>query len=196
MAPMALLVGDGSSCKLFTFRCQTYKYSIEGAATIGIAILGYFFVLGFPDQLLASTRRQGFTTEELNVVLDRIDRDRGDAEPDPLTFKKVLKHMSQWPFYVYGFMFWTSSVPIYAFAYFIQTILGTMGYTTAQVFLLCAPPYLLSMFWTLAIAYLADRSKIRMPWMVLNAAITLTGLLLTAYCNVSLLPFRTQTNVK
>jgi hypothetical protein len=72
-------------------------------------------------------------------------------------------------------------IPIYAFAYFIQIILTTLGYSTAVVFLLCAPPYLFSMIWTAVVAYLADKTHLRMPYMVLNAAITLTGLLLTAY---------------
>jgi hypothetical protein len=82
-------------------------------------------------------------------------------------------------------MFLTCSAPIYAFAYFIQTILGTMGYTTSTVFLLCAPPYLFSILWTVFIAWGADRTRLRMPWMALNAAITLTGLLITAYHSVS-----------
>jgi hypothetical protein len=37
------------------------------------------------------------------------------------------------------------------------------------------------MIWTALVAYLADKTRYRMPFMVLNAAITLTGLLLTAY---------------
>jgi Na+-translocating ferredoxin:NAD+ oxidoreductase RnfE subunit len=72
-------------------------------------------------------------------------------------------------------------VPIHAFAYFIQIILTTLGFSTAVMFLLCAPPYLCSMIWTAIVAYIADKTRIRMPWMVLNAVITLTGLLLTAY---------------
>jgi hypothetical protein len=34
------------------------------------------------------------------------------------------------------------------------------------------------------IAWIADRTKVRMPYMVLNAVITLVGLLLTAYDKV------------
>ena len=82
-------------------------------------------------------------------------------------------------------MFLCCSAPIYAFAYFIQTILKTMGYSTAIVFLLCAPPYLFSAFWTVGIAWAADKTKIRMPYMVGNAIITLVGLLLTAYVKVN-----------
>jgi|TARA_R110002003_G_scaffold1110_5_gene22389 cbb3-type cytochrome oxidase subunit 3 len=53
--------------------------------------------------------------------------------------------------------------------------------STALVFLLCAPPYLVSIFWTVGCAWLADRTHLRMPWMLMNAAITFAGLLITAY---------------
>ncbi|TPX14532.1 uncharacterized protein E0L32_005224 [Thyridium curvatum] len=155
--------------------------SVEGAFTIGFAFIGYLFVLPFPDQMLATGHKANFTQEELEVVLDRVERDRGDADPDKLTWCKVLRLCASWELWVYGFMFITCSAPIYAFAYFIQIILKTLGYSTAVVFLLCAPPYLLSMLTTYGVAWLADRTRLRMPWMVLGAAMTLTGLLLTAY---------------
>ncbi|OAL43136.1 MFS general substrate transporter [Pyrenochaeta sp. DS3sAY3a] len=156
-------------------------FIVEGAATIGIAIIGYFLVIGFPDTMLASNKLQGFTQQELEVVLDRIDRDRQDSKPDKLTWPKFRQHVSNWELWVYGFMFLTCSAPIYAFAYFIQIILGTIVDSTALVFLLCAPPYLVSIFWTVLCAYLADRTRLRMPWMLMNAAVTFVGLLIVAY---------------
>ncbi|KAF2488346.1 MFS general substrate transporter [Lophium mytilinum] len=138
-------------------------FIIEGAATIGFSLLGYFRVIGFPNILLASSDRRSFTTSELLTVLNRVDRDRGDSAPDALTWPKFWYHLCVWQLWVYGLMFMTSSAPIYAFAYFIQTILKTMGYPTAIIFLLCAPPYLFSILWTLANAWLADRTRLRMP---------------------------------
>ncbi|KAF2179767.1 hypothetical protein K469DRAFT_730412 [Zopfia rhizophila CBS 207.26] len=78
-------------------------------------------------------------------------------------------------------MFLTCSVPIYTFAYFIQIILGTIVDSTATVFMLCAPPYLFSILWTVRCAWLGDQPRICMPWIALNAAITLTGLLIPVY---------------
>ncbi|KAI8186690.1 High-affinity nicotinic acid transporter [Colletotrichum sp. SAR 10_86] len=153
----------------------------HGALTVGFSFIGYIFTLPFPDQLLASGKRTTFTQQEIETILDRVERDRGDAEPDPLTWQKFTKLVVRWELWVYGFMFLCCSAPIYAFAYFIQIILTTLGYSTAVVFLLCAPPYLFSIIWTLLVAYIADKTRLRMPWMILNAAITLTGLLLTAY---------------
>jgi hypothetical protein len=92
--------------------------------------------LNFPDSILASGKKGYFTQAELEVVLDRVERDRGDSLPDKLTWQKFWRHVLSWQLWVYGFMFLCCSAPIYAFAYFIQTILKTMGYSTAVVFLL------------------------------------------------------------
>jgi hypothetical protein len=51
----------------------------------------------------------------------------------------------------------------------------------------CAPPYLFSAIWTVVVAWMADSTKLRMPYMVLNAVITLVGLMLTAYDKVCLI---------
>lgn len=67
-------------------RNQLSGPSIEGALTIGIAILGYWIVLPFPDALLASSKKGYFTHNELEIVLDRVERDRGDS-------RKLLKYL-------------------------------------------------------------------------------------------------------
>jgi hypothetical protein len=76
--------------------------SIEGAITIGFAFVGFMFTLPFPDQLLSSGNLAGFTRQELEMVLDRVERDRGDAEPDKLTKEKVFKLALTWELWVYG----------------------------------------------------------------------------------------------
>ena len=59
---------------------------------------------------------------------------------------------------------------------------GEFGYALMRE--KCAPLYLFSAILTVAVAWIADRTKLRMPYMVLNAVITLVGLLLTAYDRV------------
>lgn len=154
------------------------RNSVEGALTIGVTLIGLFLILLFPDQMLASGKRHGFTQQELQVVLDRVERDRGDTLPEKLTAAKIRTCCLNWELWVYGLMFMCCAAPVYAFAYFIQIILETMGFKTAVVLLLCARPYLLSMIWVYVVACSADRSHMRMPCIAVNAAITVTGLLL------------------
>lgn len=54
--------------------------------------------------MLASNKLQGFTQHELQIVLDRIDRDRRDSKPDKLTWAKFCTHVANWELWVYGFM--------------------------------------------------------------------------------------------
>lgn len=55
--------------------------------------------------MLASNKLQGFTQRELEIVLDRIDRDRRDSKPDKLTWQKFRRHVTNWELWVYGFMY-------------------------------------------------------------------------------------------
>jgi hypothetical protein len=54
--------------------------------------------------MLASNKLQGFTQEELELVLDRIDRDRGDSKADNLTWVNFRTHIANWELWVYGLM--------------------------------------------------------------------------------------------
>jgi hypothetical protein len=54
--------------------------------------------------MLASNKLYGFTQRELEIVLDRIDRDRRDSKPDKLTWIKFRAHVANWELWAYGFM--------------------------------------------------------------------------------------------
>lgn len=116
MAHTGLQAGGGYSCasdKVPLKLAVLTSHRVEGAATVGIALIGYFLVIGFPDTMLAGNRMQGFTQEELETVLNRIDRDRRDSKPDKLDWAKFRHHVANWELWVYGFMFLTCSAPIY-----------------------------------------------------------------------------------
>lgn len=91
--------------------------------------------IGYTFTSRSRTSRPGskstFTQAELKTIFNRVERDRGDAEPDKLTPRKVVAIGLRWEFWAYGLMLLCCSAPIYAFAYFIQTILTTLGYTAA-----------------------------------------------------------------
>jgi hypothetical protein len=108
---------------------------------------GYWVVLPFPDVLLASEKKGYFTHDDLEVVLDRVERDGGDSLPDKLTREKFCKYIIDWELWVYGFTFLCCLASIYALTYFIQTILKTMGFTTAVVFFLVSQNVERSLIW-------------------------------------------------
>ncbi|KAI8628387.1 major facilitator superfamily domain-containing protein [Xylariaceae sp. FL1651] len=149
-----------------------WTFHIEDTATIGFAFIGWIFTLPFPDQVLEKAGKMAsFTEQKLRTVLHKSregsrrcrlrQADRGETSQD--------------------------GVKVGA----LGIILKTLGYSTAVVFFLCVRPYLFSMVWTAVVAYFADKTYYRMPWVVLNAAITLARLLLTAYHHSNTRPNRT-----
>ncbi|KAI2163182.1 hypothetical protein LOY92_000971 [Ophidiomyces ophidiicola] len=73
------------------------------------------------------------------------------------------------------------AVGIYGYAYFMIIILQGMGYSIGRVFLLSAPPAVVSVPFTLIISYLADRTKMRAPYVIFNAVTCTIGYVLVAY---------------
>jgi hypothetical protein len=71
---------------------------IEGAITVLLGILVYFFVSDFPD------KNTFLTPKQTELVLKRVEDDRGDSIPDEVTFKKILLHLTDWKLWVYGML--------------------------------------------------------------------------------------------
>lgn len=72
---------------------------IEGAITLFLGVLTWFFVPDFPD------RNKFLTPEQTALVLKRVEDDRGDSIPDTLTFRKVVTHLGDWTLWCYGQLF-------------------------------------------------------------------------------------------
>jgi len=56
-----------------------------------------------------------------------------------------------------------------------------MGYSVGVVFLLCAPPYVASIPYSLAIAWFADKTHLRAPWIAFQAITCIIGLMIVEY---------------
>lgn len=76
----------------------------------------------------------------------------------------------------------SSTTPSYAFAYFLPVILKDgMGYSTLMSQCLSAPPYVFAVIVAFAIAWWADKTRMRGPFIAIQAVVTLVGLVLTGY---------------
>lgn len=56
-----------------------------------------------------------------------------------------------------------------------------MGYSAGMSLLLFAPPALAAVPWVLLVSYLADKTRMRAPWIVMQAVLGLVGLMIIAY---------------
>lgn len=111
----------------------------------------------------------------------RVEADRGDSEHDPLTWAKAGKYALDLKLWAFALLFMCSTMPAYAFSYFLPVILRGMGYSVRDSQLLSAPPYVAAVIVAFSLAALADRLRLRAPFIAVQAIITIVGLAMTAF---------------
>jgi MFS family permease len=75
-------------------------FVIEGLITCTLAVLGYIFIIDFPDKLLKPGKKAFLNEEEVRLLRAKLQSDRGDAEFDPITWQKFLKTIVRWQLWV------------------------------------------------------------------------------------------------
>ncbi|PNH51357.1 hypothetical protein VD0002_g4458 [Verticillium dahliae] len=168
---LALLDGKGGLAG------WSWIFIIEGAITIVVCGLGWFIIIDFPTKA-----GKFLKPAEQAFVIERINNDRGDAEEDGVNARKILKHLKDWKLYFWAFNLMSSTLPGYAYSYFLPIILRNgMGFSRTNSMLLSAPPYLLAAIMAFVSGWLGDKYKIRGPIIAVHQAITAVGMLITVY---------------
>lgn len=76
----------------------------------------------------------------------------------------------------------TGAIGVYAFLFFLPLILRNgLGYTQQMSFILSAPPALFSVFVAFGISWLADKTRLRGPYVVAQGIISIIGLCMTGF---------------
>jgi hypothetical protein len=145
--------------------------------TCVVCIIGRFIIIDFP------TQARGFlSSEEQEFIIQRLNDDRGDADEDQVTMGKILCHLKDWRLYFWAFNLLASTLPGYAYSYFLPIILKSgMGFSSTQSQLLSAPPYILAAIMACISGWLGDKYKIRGPIIAVHQLLTAIGMLLTAF---------------
>ncbi|KAH0536650.1 hypothetical protein FGG08_006495 [Glutinoglossum americanum] len=163
-------------------------FIVEGLITQVIAMLAWFAIIDFPDK--AHKKNNFISAEDAEFIKRRINDDRGDAVPDMLTLKKLGIHLLDWKLWSFAFMFMSTTMPAYAFAYFVPVIikdgadmriLQGMGYSAGKANILSAPPVISAVASAFTFAWIGDKYRMRGPIIAIQALIVITGLMITAY---------------
>lgn len=88
-----------------------WMFILYGIMTIGIGILSLIFLVDVPNKGTFLTER------ERDIVLTRIERDRADSVPDPLTMAKILKYSLEPKSWFFAIAFMGTTMSSYALAY-------------------------------------------------------------------------------
>ncbi|KAI0014723.1 putative allantoate permease [Xylariomycetidae sp. FL0641] len=145
-------------------------FILEGILTVVVAAVAFFLISDFPSQAKWLTE-----TEKEFVLKKTGEQDEATHEtkitgPDLVEFFKDPKN------YLGAVMYFSVVVPVYSFAYFTPTIIKTLGYGTVQTQLHSVPPFAAALGLCLILAYLSDRTDMRLPFVLFPAALLIAGL--------------------
>ncbi|KIY63981.1 MFS general substrate transporter [Cylindrobasidium torrendii FP15055 ss-10] len=156
----------------------SWIFIVEGLITVGCGILGYAFIPDFPD------KNTFLSKKETEIILRRVEDDRGDSVPDAITLKSSLHHLKDWVVWAHAIMYMAATMPSYAGSFFTPVILYGMGeWTQSEAILLSAPPLVACAISAFAIAWISDKTGHRAGFIVLQAVMTIIGVLITCYAS-------------
>lgn len=151
-------------------------------------MLGYIAIIDFPDKAARPgllIKKPFLTQRESNLILARIDRDRGDASTERLTVASILAHLRDWKIWEFAWLYLLNNIVAYSFSYFLPIILKSgMGYSTTMSQVLSFPPYAVATLWMFTTAYIADKYRKRGLIIAFNAAMTVMGVSMMAFLTV------------
>ncbi|KAL0961270.1 hypothetical protein HGRIS_006233 [Hohenbuehelia grisea] len=150
-------------------------FLIYGLITIALGFLNWVVVPDFP------TANRFLTEKETNIILARVEDDRGDAIPDEITLRKVLNHATDWTIWAYGLMFLAASMLTNFVAYFGPMIIRDMGWSSATAILLTTPPNFFAAAVCALSGYFSDRTGHRAGFIVIQALVMILGMCLTGF---------------
>ncbi|KAF2853492.1 phthalate transporter-like protein [Plenodomus tracheiphilus IPT5] len=150
-------------------------FIIEGALTCFLGIIGYWALVDFPDKAHKSWK---FLNErEARYIIDRVDRDRGDAKPEPWSVAKFFKGGADLKVWGFAMIFFNTTTVTYALAYFLPIILTeNMGFDVGAAQCLVAPPYAFAAIVMFATGWAGDKYHLRGPIIIFNMILCLIGL--------------------
>jgi len=132
-----------------------WLFYIEGALTVGIAILAIFILPDFP-----STTRW-LSPQERALAIKRMTEDEGVGDQDETEtgghaagLKMALLDPKTW----WLALALTSEVIALSFNAYFPTLTATLGYGTTETLLLCAPPFVFAAIVVFAVSRHSDKT--------------------------------------
>lgn len=161
---------DGSS----NLKGWQWMFVVQGAITAFFGLLTYFWMVDFPEN--ADKSFMFLSPEEAEIAAKRIEKDRGDVEPDPFSWSKVLVHAKDPKIYGFCVLYFLQNLVSTSLSYFLPIILqGGMGFSSDKAILLSAPPYYYSVIPAILSSLIGDKYQLRGPIITFNSICLIVG---------------------
>lgn len=73
--------------------------------TVAAAVLGWIYLVDFPDVAVDKNHWRFLSREEIEFVLRRINKDRDDARKEKFNFRRWLAAGSDWKIWMFALQF-------------------------------------------------------------------------------------------
>lgn len=146
-------------------------FIIEGLITIVVAVGAYFFIYNYP------ATAEFLSDGERKFIVNRLKGTDANNE-EVFTWANVNAALKDYKCWFYGFGFHTMSLPLYTLSLFLPSIIKELGYTAAQAQLLTVPPYAIATILTVVVAYFAEKTHKRGPFILGSSSIAIIGYLI------------------
>ncbi|PVH72080.1 phthalate transporter [Cadophora sp. DSE1049] len=157
-----------------------YIFIWEGVLTCLIAIIGAVLIVDFPQK--AQNSWKFLKPHELEYVIRLLERDRNDAYEEPFSLSAFFKAGLDLKIWLFGLIFFASTVMAYAISFFLPIILHQkMGFSVGISQLMTTPPYFFAAIFMYTEGWVGDKYHIRGPIIVLNALLGICGLCLLSW---------------
>ncbi|KAJ5227598.1 uncharacterized protein N7469_007604 [Penicillium citrinum] len=144
-------------------------FILEGLLTVVVSVICYFWVYNYPSTA------EFLTNEEREFIQFRLKNDSDATRDEEFTWQAVLDAFKDPKVWLYGLGFHTMSLPLYTLSLFLPTIIKELGYSAAQAQLLSVPPYAVAFCFTIGVAVLSERTRIRAPFIMGSSALACIG---------------------
>ncbi|KAL2842113.1 major facilitator superfamily domain-containing protein [Aspergillus pseudodeflectus] len=155
-------------------------FIIEGVLTVAVGLVGFILIVDFPED---ARRTKWFLTDrEIDIMIDRVEKDRGDAHLTPFNLKEYFGYALEWQGWLLAANFLMTAIVIYAVSYFLPIVLMQgLKFDVAKAQTLTAPCFLFGTVLGLTESWLSDKYKLRGPVVVFNAVLQIIGIALLGY---------------
>lgn len=146
-----------------------------------VAVGAYFTLYDFPETATF------LTSEERAFVAFRLKYDGQDAATDNSHriaqserrgWEPVKAAFKDWQIWINIIVYWGYVCPLYGISLLLPTIIKELGYKSTTAQLLTVPIYVVASVITIAVAWYADRKRIRSPFIVIGLVFQLIGFIM------------------
>ncbi|KAL7271097.1 hypothetical protein RUND412_006171 [Rhizina undulata] len=165
-----LASGIGKMDGIHGYLAWRWIFILEGIMTCGIAVLCYFLVPDFPEDVT------WLSEEERRFVQQRLREDvGGSGRAKKVTAKDLLIIFTDYKFIVGAFMYFGFMVSAYGFSYFAPTIIKSWKFNAIQTQLRTVPVWVVAFVMAMIFATFSDRVKHRFAFILGAVAVSAVG---------------------